>query len=89
MSRRAQNIGRRARKLQGHSKAPEIRQTSPPGEREDHEKYSLPASAAINNSGICQSHGTTPDKGPSAPEAEAEPAEAEDEEPGRDEGGGG
>jgi len=70
MSRRAQNSGRRARKLEGHSKAPEIRQTSPPGEREDYERYSVPASAAINNSGIYRSHGTTPDKGQSAPDVE-------------------
>jgi hypothetical protein len=47
MSRGAQNSGRQARKLQEHSKAPEIRQISPPGEREDYKKYSLPGSAAF------------------------------------------
>jgi hypothetical protein len=40
------------------------------GEREDHEKYSLPAWAAINNSEIIQSYGTTPDKEQSAPDVE-------------------
>jgi hypothetical protein len=31
-------------------KEPEIRQTSPPGAREDHEKYSAEVSAAIRTS---------------------------------------
>lgn len=34
----------------GALKAPEITQTYPPGQSEDHEKYSQPASAAIKSS---------------------------------------
>jgi hypothetical protein len=37
----------RAKKPQRHIKAPEITQTSPPPQKEDHEKYSAEVSAAI------------------------------------------
>ena len=39
-----------ARKQSAAPDEPEIKQTSPPGEREGHEKYSVETSAAINSS---------------------------------------